>query len=82
MFYEPALVTEAPLVVSKIQGLQITEVRLVNQGTTAAAIEIDVTNQRNVGVMSIDFIARNKDGISGGIAIDGLAEEANPQEME
>ena len=79
-FYDPPRVTEAPLVVSQIQGLQIAEVRLVNQGTTAAAIEIDVTNHRDSAVMSLDLISRNKD-TSGGIAIDGLLEEDSPQHV-
>jgi len=77
-YYNPASVTEAPLVISQVQGLQITEVRLVNQGTAWAAIEIDVTNNRDSAVMSIDFIAKNK-GSSGGIAMDGLLEEHNPR---
>jgi len=76
--YQPALVKEAPSVVSKIEGLQITEVRLINQGTAQAAIEIDVTNNRNSAVMSLDFIWRHKEE-SGGIAVDGLLEEDNPR---
>lgn len=76
--YQPALVTEPPRVVSSIEGLQITEVRLVNQGTAQAAIEIDVTNNRDSAVMSIDFIWRHKED-SGGIALDGLMEEGNPR---
>lgn len=77
-YYDPAAVTEPPLVISQVQGLQITEVRLVNQGTPWAAIEIDVTNNRDAAVMSIDFIARNKHS-SGGIAMDGLLEEHSPR---
>ena len=46
--------------VSQVPGFQKTEVRLINPGTNAAAIEIDVTNQRQAAVMSIDFIARGK----------------------
>lgn len=76
--YRPALVTEAPPVVSNIKGLQITEVRLINQGTPQAAIEIDVTNERDSAVMSLDFMWRHKQE-SGGIAIDGLLEEDNPR---
>ena len=79
-FYDPPQVTEAPLVVSQVQGLQITEVRLTNQGTPAAAIEIDVTNHRDSAVMSLDLISRNKD-TSGGIAIDGLLEQDYPQRV-
>lgn len=76
--YQPALVKEAPPVVSNIEGLQITEVRLVNQGTAQAAIEIDVTNNRDTDVMGLDFIWRHKQD-SGGIAIDGLLEQDNPR---
>lgn len=74
--HQPALVKQPPPVVSKIEGLQITEVRLVNQATDQAAIEIDVTNNRDSAVMSLDFIWQHK-GDSGGIAIDGLLEEGN-----
>lgn len=75
---QPALVKEAPRVVSNIEGLLITEVRLINQGTAQAAIEIDVTNNRDSAVMGLDFIWRHNQD-SGGIAIDGLLEENNPQ---
>jgi hypothetical protein len=80
VFYDPPRVTEAPLVVSRIQGLQVTEVRLLNQGTTAASIEIDVTNHRDSAVMSLDIISRDKD-TSGGITIDGLLDEENPRSI-
>lgn len=76
--YQPALVKEAPPVASSIEGLQITAVRLVNQGTAQAAIEIDVTNNRDSAVMSLDFIWRH-DRDTGGVDIDGLLEEDNPQ---
>jgi hypothetical protein len=65
-------------VVSTIQGLRVIEVRLVNQGTLQAAIEIEVTNDRDLAVMGLDFIWRHGSD-SGGIAIDGLLEEDNPR---
>lgn len=74
----PALVKEAPHVLSSIEGLQITEVRLVNQGTAQAAIEIDVTNNRDSSLMGLDFIWRHSHD-TGGVAIDGLLEEGNPR---
>jgi hypothetical protein len=74
----PTQVREAPHVVSSIQGLQITEVRLLDQGSPQAAIEIDVTNNRDSSVMGLDFIWRHNQD-SGGIAIDGLLEEGNPR---
>ena len=74
----PASVKEAPRVVSNIQGLQITEVRLVNQGTAQAAIQIDVTNNRDSAVMGLDFIWRYQQ-YTGGNAMDGLLEDGNPR---
>ena len=74
----PASVKEAPPVVSNIERLQITDVRLVNQGTAQAAIQIDVTNNRDSAVMGLDFIWRHEQ-YTGGNAIDGLLEEGNPR---
>ena len=82
MYYEPAKVTEPPRVVSQAPGLQINEVRLVNQGTDTAAIEIDVINNRDSALMSIDFITKDpKTHTSGGIATDGLHDEDNPHSL-
>ena len=74
----PALLKEAPPVISNIGGLQITEFTLVNQATAQAAIKIDVTNNRDSAVMALDFIWRDNQ-VSGGNAIDGLLEEGNPR---
>jgi hypothetical protein len=79
-FYESPLVKEPPRVVSQAPGLQINEVRLVNQGTDIAAIEIDVINNRDSALMSIDFITKDKHS-SGGIAMDGLADVDNPHSI-
>ena len=75
--YEAAKVSDVPQVVSGIQGLEITSVSLVNQGTPEAALNIDVTNKRNEDVMALDFIA-GKTTYSG-LAIDGLLEENAPR---
>jgi hypothetical protein len=81
-YYEPARVTEAPRVVSLTPGLQINEVRLVNQGTDAAAIEIDVINNRDSALMCIDFITKNpKTRDSAGIAMDALADTNDPHNL-
>lgn len=81
-FYEPAKVTEPPRVVSQAPGLQINEVRLINPGTDAAAIEIDVINHRDSALMSIDFITKNpKTRDSAGLAMDGLADEDEPHSI-
>lgn len=81
-YYEPAKVTDAPRVVSQAPGLHINEVRLVNQGTDTAAIEIDVINNRDSALMSIDFTTKNpKTRDSAGIAMDALAEANEPQSI-
>ena len=81
-YYESAKVTEAPRVVSLTPGLHINEVRLVNQGTDTAAIEIDVINNRDSALMSIDFITKNpKTRDSAGIAMDALADANEPQSI-
>jgi hypothetical protein len=79
-YYAPAKVTDAPRVVSQAPGLQINEVRFINRGTDTAAIEIDVINNRDSALMSIDFITKDKDS-SGGIAMDGLADANNPHSL-
>jgi len=74
--YEPTSVTVAPEVKSDIKGLEISGVTLINQGTPAASIAIDVTNQREEAVMALDFISCKGD--RSGMAMDGLLEEESP----
>lgn len=74
--YEPTTVTVAPEVKSSIKGLEISGVTLINQGTPAASIAIDVINQRDEAVMALDFIACKGD--RSGMAMDGLLEEGSP----
>src|SRR5205085_413701 len=64
--YQPAKVTEAPEVKSKVDGLEIAGVTLINQGTPAASLAIDVINNRDEAVMALDFVS-SKNGSSGGI---------------
>ena len=76
-YYKAETVTEAPLVRSKVKGLEITEVRLEDQGTPQAAILIDVTNNRDSAVISLDFISGSERDNSG-VAFDGLLFEDAP----
>ena len=76
--YDPATVTEAPLVRSRVKDLVITEVRLEDQGTPQASILIDVTNNRDSAVMSIDFISGSPSD-STGLGVDGLLLEEEVQ---
>lgn len=74
--YEASTVTNVPQVVSRVEGLEISSVNLINQGTSEAALRIDVTNKRNDAVMALDFIAGQTD--YSGLRIDGLLEEQHP----
>lgn len=74
--YEPTSVTVAPEVKSSIKGLEISGVTLINQGTPAASIAIDVINQRDEAVMALDFISCKGD--RSGMAMDGYLEEGSP----
>lgn len=76
-FHQPAAVTEAPSVMSKVKDLQINSVRLLNHGTPQAAVAIDVINHRDSAVMSIDFVSGQKEYSA--LGIDGLLEEDNPR---
>jgi hypothetical protein len=74
--YEAAKVSTAPQVKSKIKGVEIVGVTLINQGTPEAAVSIDVTNNRDEAVMALDFVA-GKNNYSG-LRIDGLLQEDSP----
>ena len=75
--YEAAKVTSAPQVVSSIDGLEISGVSLINEGTPEASVAIDVTNNRDQDLMALDFIA-GKNTYSG-LLMDGLLEEDDPR---
>lgn len=74
--YDAAKVTSAPLVISRIKGLTISQVNLINEGTPQAAVSIDVTNNRDEAVMALDFVAGEKE--YSGLRIDGLLLEDSP----
>ena len=75
--YEASKVTGPPQVISIVKGLEISGVNLINQGTPAASVVIDVTNNRDESVMALDFISGKKD--YSGMLMDGLLEEDNPR---
>ena len=70
--YDPTKVKSAPPVVSNIKGLEISQVTLIDEGTRFAALEINVTNNRDEAVMAMDFSAGPM-GDQSGLTIDGLA---------
>lgn len=71
--YEAAKVTNAPQVISKIKGVEIAGVTLINQGTSAAALSIDVTNNRDEAVMALEFLSGKHD--YSGLQIDGFVQD-------
>ena len=73
IFHKPDAVSEAPPVESKVKGLEITGVRLVNEGMAQAAITIDVTNKLDSAVMSLDFVSGENEYSA--LGFDGLLEE-------
>jgi hypothetical protein len=74
--YAAAKVTDVPKVISGVKGLEITSVSLINEGTSEAALNIDVTNKRDDAVMALDFIAGGT--TYSGLRIDGLLQEGDP----
>jgi hypothetical protein len=74
--YEADKVTTPPQVISKIKGVEIVAVSLINQGTPEAALSMDVTNNRDAAVMALDFVAGKND--YSGLRIDGLLQEDSP----
>lgn len=77
--WEVEKVTVAPEVKSAVKDLEISSVRLVNEGTPTVQIFIDVINHRDTDVMGVDFITGVCKSTSGGIAMDGLYDEDNPR---
>lgn len=74
--YNAGKVTVAPSVTSKVKGLEISGVSLINQGTPQATLAIEVTNRRSEAVMAIDFIAG--ESTYSGLRMDGLLKPEDP----
>jgi hypothetical protein len=71
-------VTTPPAVVSKVKDLQVSGVALLNEGTPQAAIAIDITNNSDQPVISLEIIAGDANDWSG-LGIDGFEDPDNPQ---
>src|SRR5205085_9291257 len=64
-------------VVSKVKGLEISGVSLINEGTPEATLVIEVINHRDEAVMALDFTSE-AGSTYGGIAMDGLLQPDKP----
>lgn len=71
-------VTTLPPVFSRVKDLEVTGATLVNQGTSQAAVAIDIVNNSDQPVISLEITAGDdKDWSS--LGIDGLEDPDNPQ---
>lgn len=78
--YHAEEVTTPPEVKSKIEGLEIAGVSLVDQGTAWAKIKIDIINHRDAGLIAMDFVVYKEPGFSGGMGLPG-SQEVPPQPL-
>jgi len=51
----PSTVTQLPPVISKVKDLQVSSARIVRQGTPAAAIEIDIINNSDHALVTLNI---------------------------
>lgn len=70
-------VTSLPQVSSKVKGLEISSVRLINQGTPQAALAIAVLNNTDQPVMSLNLTAGDAND-SSALGLDGLDDPLKP----
>lgn len=68
-------VTTPPEVKSKVEGLEIAGVSIVDQGTPWAKIKIDIINHRDAGVMGMEFVVYKSPDTSGGMGMPGSQED-------
>lgn len=61
------------LVSSKVKNIEIVSTKIVNGGTSLAALAVEVRNKSNKPVMQIDMVAGD-----GGVSKNGLTDEDNP----
>lgn len=71
-------VTTLPAVVSKVKDLQVAGATLLNQGTPQAAVAIDIVNNSDEAVISLEITAGDANDWSG-LGIDGLEDPDKPQ---
>jgi hypothetical protein len=75
---KPERVTTLPAVFSKVKELKVAGVTLLNQGTPQAAVAIDVINNSDDAVISLEFTTGDANDWSG-LGIDGFEDPDNPQ---
>ena len=71
-------VTTLPAVISKVKDLQVAGATLLNQGTPQAAVAIDIVNNSDQPVISLEIMAGDDNDWSS-LGIDGLEDPDKPQ---
>lgn len=71
-------VTTLPAVFSKVKDLEVAGATLLNRGTPQAAVAIDIINNSDQPVISLEIIAGDDNDWSG-LGIDGLEDPDKPQ---
>lgn len=71
-------VTTLPAVLSKVKDLQVAGATLLNQGTPDAAVAIDIINNSDQPVISLEIMAGDANDWSS-LGIDGLEDPDKPQ---
>jgi len=67
------LVTTVPLTYSKVKSIQIVAAKVINEGTPAASVAVEVRNDSEKAVMAIDLVCGE-----GAVTKNGLTDEENP----
>jgi hypothetical protein len=66
-------VTTAPPTYSKVNSIQVVGVKVIDEGTPAARVAVEVMNNSNKAVMAVDLVCGE-----GAITKNGLTDEENP----
>jgi len=75
--FKAELVSSAPQVSSKVKGLEIAGVKLINQGTPHAALAVNVVNNSDQPVMSLELTSGDDDDFSS-FGVSGFANPDKP----
>jgi hypothetical protein len=75
--YKAERVTKAPAVISRVKDLQVAGVDLVDQGTSQAAVSINIINNSDEPLTSLELSAGDADDWSN-LGFDGLEDPNKP----
>lgn len=67
------VVTTTPPIFSKVKSIEIVGTKVINEGTPAAGVSVEVRNNSDKAVMAIDLVCGD-----GAVTKNGLTDEQNP----